>query len=143
MLDDGELLTENVAVLDWIASQAPGLAVEGALGRTRVLEALTYITTEIHRAFKPMWHAGSPDDKARAAETVTRLLAPLAQALDDDYLFGPRPSVADFYLFVMLLWAERFEVATPAALIALRDRIRLRPAVREALMHEGLMARAA
>jgi glutathione S-transferase len=143
VLDDGELLTENVAVLDWIASQAPVLAAAGPLGRTRVLEALTYITTEIHRAFKPMWHAGSADDKARAADTVTRLLAPLAQALDDDYLFGPRPSVADFYLFVMLLWAERFGVATPASLVALRERIRLRPAVREALMHEGLMARVA
>jgi glutathione S-transferase len=143
VLDDGELLTENVAVLDWIAGQAPLLAVDGPLGRTRTLEALTYITTEIHRAFKPMWHAGSSDEKAAARATVTRLLTPLAEALDDDYLFGPRPSVADFYLFVMLLWAEKFQIATPAPLVALRERIRLRPAVREALMKEGLLARAA
>jgi glutathione S-transferase len=74
---------------------------------------------------------------------VTRLLTPLAEALDDDYLFGPRPSVADFYLFVMLLWAEKFQIDTPAPLVALRERIRLRPAVREALMKEGLLARAA
>lgn len=143
VLDDGELLTENVAVLDWIAGQAPLLAVDGPLGRTRTLEALTYITTEIHRAFKPMWHGGSFDEKAAARATVTRLLTPLAEALDDDYLFGPRPSVADFYLFVMLLWAEKFQIATPAPLVALRERIRLRPAVREALMKEGLLARAA
>jgi len=59
VLGDGEIITENVAVLDWIATAAPALAVDGPLGRTRMLEALTYITTEIHRAFKPMWHGGS------------------------------------------------------------------------------------
>lgn len=139
VLDDGELLTENVAVLDWIATQAPVLAVDGPLGRTRVLEALTYITTEIHRAFKPMWHAGTPEAKAQAAAAVTRLFAPLAGGLKGDYLFGDRPSVADFYLFVMLLWAEKFGVETPASLIALRDRIRVRPAVQTALALEGLI----
>ena len=139
LLDDGELLTENVAVLDWISTQAPGLAVEGPLGRTRVLEALTYITTEIHRAFKPMWHAGSTEAKAQAAASVTKLFAPLAADLKGDYLFGDRPSVADFYLFVMLLWAEKFAVATPESLILLRDRIRARPTVQAALAHEGLI----
>lgn len=137
-LDDGQLITENVAVLDWIALTAPGLAVAGPMGRTRVLEALTYITTEIHRAFKPMWHAGSADEKTRAAATVSDLLAPVAASMTDDYLFGDRPSVADFYLFVMLLWAERFGVRTPEALARLRDRIRARPAVRAAMAYEGL-----
>lgn len=139
VLDDGELLTENVAVLDWIATQAQNLAVEGPLGRTRVLEALTYITTEIHRAFKPMWHAGTPEAKAAASATVSKLFQPLAASLKADYLFGDRPSVADFYLFVMLLWAEKFSVETPAALIALRDRIRSRPAAQTALLREGLI----
>lgn len=139
VFNDGELLTENVAVLDWIATQAPGLAVEAPLGRTRVLEALTYITTEIHRAFKPMWHAGTAEAKTAAAVTVTKLLRPMSEGLKGDYLFGDRPSVADFYLFVMLLWAERFAVETPPPLIALRDRIRARPAVRTALSEEGLI----
>lgn len=139
VLEDGEMLTENVAVLDWIASQAPALAVDTPLGRTRVLEALTYITTEIHRAFKPMWHGGTVEDRAAAAASVARLLHPLAEGLEEAYLFGDRPSVADFYLFVMLLWAEKFGVQTPEPLLALRDRIRARPAVREALALEGLL----
>ncbi len=138
ILDDGEMITENVAVLDWIAGQTDLLAVGGPLGRTRVLEALTYITTEVHRAFKPMWHAGSAEDKARAAARVTRLVQPLAQTLQGDYLFGDRPSVADFYLFVMLLWAEKFGVEVAEPLVALRDRIRARPAVQAALAYEGL-----
>lgn len=139
LLDSGELITENVAVLDWIAGQAPALAVEGPMGRTRVLEALTYITTEIHRAFKPMWHAGTPEERARAASTVSQLMYPLADTLQGDYLFGDRPSVADFYLFVMLLWAEKFAVETPAAFVALRDRMRARPAARAAMEVEGLI----
>lgn len=139
VLDDGQMVTENVAVLDWIAGQAPALSVDAPLGRTRVLEALTYITTEIHRAFKPMWHHGTAEAKAQAGETVARLLRPMGADLAGDYLFGDRPSVADFYLFVMLLWAERFGIETPETLIALRERLRRRPAVQAAMAHEGLI----
>jgi glutathione S-transferase len=139
ILDDGSLITENVAVLDWIAATTPGLTVDLPLGRTRVLEMLTYVTTEIHRAFKPMWHAGSAEEKAAASRTVTALLQPVGEGLRHDYLFGDRPSVADFYLFVMLLWARRFEVEVPASLSALRERIAARPAVRAAMAHEGLL----
>lgn len=139
ILDDGQMITENVALLDWIASQSPALTHPGPLGRTRVLEALTYITTEIHRAFKPMWHAGTPTEKAAAAVTVQTLMAPLEASLTEDFLFGDTPSVADFYLFVMLLWAERFGVETPDRLTALRDRLRARPAVRAAMTAEGLI----
>ena len=140
VLADGEVITENVAVLDWIASAAPVLSVDAPLGRTRVLEALTYITTEIHRAFKPMWHGGSAEEKAKAGATISALLDPLGASLRGDYLFGSRPSVADFYLFVMLLWAERFNVATPEPLVALRRRMRARPSVRAAMVYEGLLS---
>ncbi|WP_313001965.1 glutathione S-transferase C-terminal domain-containing protein [Brevundimonas sp.] len=139
VLAGGEIITENVAVLDWIATAAPLLSIGGPLGRTRVLEALTYITTEIHRAFKPMWHGGSAEEKTRAGATVTGLLAPLGQTMRGAYLFGDDPGVADFYLFVMLLWAERFGVAAPASLEAMRDLMRARPAVRAAMVYEGLL----
>ena len=139
VLDDGEMITENVAVLDWIATAAPGLSAEGPLGRTRTLEALTYITTEIHHAFKPMWHGGSAEETAKAGARVTALLELFAGSLTSDYLFSDRPGVADFYLFVMLLWAERFGVITPVRLEGLRDRMRARPAVRAAMVYEGLL----
>ena len=69
VLDDGEVLTENIAVLDWIADTYPSLGVPTHLGRTRLLEALTFISTEIHRAFKPFWHASSDADRTRAGQT--------------------------------------------------------------------------
>lgn len=139
VLDGGEVLTENIAVLDWIASRHPVLCADGPLGRTRVIEALTYISTEVHRAFKPMWHRGSDTEKADASRTISKLLELFSTQLEADYLFGDRPGVADFYLFVMLLWARRFRVYVPEPLQALRIRIAARPAVRAAMRHEGLV----
>jgi glutathione S-transferase len=139
VLDDGEILTENIAILDWIAAKYPALGVVGNLGRTRMLEALAFISTEVHRNFKPMWHAGSEREKARARATVSALLGILSDGLEGDYLFGAAPGVADFYLFVMLLWAERFDVAVPPRFAALRRRMAARPAVLAAMRHEGLV----
>lgn len=139
MLDNGDIITENIAVLDWIASSYPSLSVQGDLGRTRVLEALTFISTELHRAFKPMWHAGNEIERMKAAATITKLFEHFADGLNTDYLFSDEPSVADCYLFVMLLWAERFNVEVPWLLAGLRDRMRQRPAVQAALAAEGLI----
>ncbi|WP_320224573.1 glutathione binding-like protein [Mesorhizobium captivum] len=139
VLDNGETLTENVAVLDWIASQYPELGVEGPLGRTRVLEALTYVSTEIHRSFKPMWHQGSDAEKAKASAAIAMQFDLFVDGMKTDYMFGDKPSVADFYLFVMLLWVVRFHIPIPAPLESLRARMAARPAVRVAMEREGLV----
>lgn len=139
VLEDGEVLTENVAVLDWIATQHPQLAVAGPLGRTRTLEALTYVTTELHHGFKPMWHGGSEGDQQKARVALTAKFEFVAGTVSGDFLFGDAPSVADFYLFVMLLWASRFAVPLPQTLVALSERMKARPAVRRALQQEGLL----
>lgn len=139
VLPDGQILTENIAVLDWLSGHFPVLEPQGPMGRSRQLEALAFISTEIHRAFKPMWHGGTDRDRARAATTVTGLLTLLAGTMQGDYLFGDHLSVADCYLFVMLLWAERFGVEVPDAFTALRDRMRTRPAVQRAMATEGLL----
>ncbi|RWN63120.1 MAG: glutathione S-transferase [Mesorhizobium sp.] len=140
VLDSGEILTENIAVLDWLATEYPTLGVPGNLGRTRVLEALVFISTEVHRSFKPMWHASSETQKAQARATISKLLDILSESLAGNYLFGATPSVADFYLFVMLLWAERFDVGIPPPFVALRRRMASRPAVQAAMRQEGLIS---
>ena len=63
----------------------------------------------------------------------------LADRLEGDYLAGGRPSVPDFYLFVMLLWAGKFGVAVPDRLDAYRDRLMGRESVRKAMQHERLI----
>ena len=138
-LDNGELITENLAVLDYIATESPKLGLDGGLGRTRLIEMLTYISTELHKSFKPFVTSGSMwSDKANASFYITKRMQYLAGNLRGDYLFGDRPTVADFYLFVTLRWADEFGVEIPEGLLGLRQRLEARPAVRAALEAEGL-----
>lgn len=139
MLDSGEVLTENIAVLDWIAQQAPSLKPQGPLGHTRLIEALAFISTEIHKSFKPFFAGGSDEDKAKAGHVIAKRMGYLAERMGGDYLFGAHPTVADCYLFVMLLWAAKQGVDLPEPLPAFRERMMAREGVRKAMQHEGLI----
>lgn len=140
VLDDGALLTENIAVLDWIGQQTPRLTPSGTLARTRLLETLAYISTEVHKSFTPFFTPGATDEaKAEASAMIARRLSFLADRWQGDYLFGADVGVADAYLFVMLLWAEKNGVSVPEPLPAFRDRMMTRNAVRTAMTHEGLV----
>ena len=140
LLDGGELLTENIAILDWIARRADGLRPDGELGHSRLLEALAYISTEVHKSFKPFFRPGSSDEERQAArEMIVKRLGVLADQLGDgEYLFGETFTAADCYLFVMLMWAGKNGVAAPGKLPGYFERVRARPAVQKALTHEGL-----
>ena len=139
ILADGAPLSENVAVLDYLAGQFPQFGLGGgSLGRTRLLEALAFISTEIHKSYKPFWRGASDADNAVAADYIVKRMSYFADDLKTDYLFGDTPSVADFYLFVMLMWAEKFGIAAPAPLRSLYERIKARPAVQRTLVAEGL-----
>jgi glutathione S-transferase len=137
--DDGQTLTENIAILSWIADQAPDLALHGPLGRYRLLETLAFISTEIHKAFKPFFAANATDaDKAAAGEQIGKRLKLIAENLQGDFLLANKMSVADAYLFVMLMWATKNRLTIPDPLPAYAARLRAREAVRLALEHEGL-----
>jgi len=138
VLDSGPAITENLAVLDWIGAQSPPLGIDGPLGRTRLLEALAFIATEIHKSFKPFFTNGTDEEKARARALIDKRLQLLAEQMRGPFLFGSQPTVADFYLFVMLLWADRFGLPVPQPLSALRDRLLERPTVQAAMQAEGL-----
>jgi len=138
LLDGGELITENLAVLDWITTQFPALGIEGKLGRTRLLEALGYLATEIHKGFKPFFQGASSEEKAIAASQLIRRLGWLAERVKGTYLFGEQPTVADYYLFVMLRWAVNAGLSVPPALQALHSRIGARPNVRAAIEFEEM-----
>jgi len=137
-LDSGETLSENIAILDWIAHQDSKLAPSGPMGHTHLLEALAFISTEIHKSFKPFFAGAGDSDKAKAGEMIGKRMGYLADTMKGDYLFGSTVSVADFYLFVMLLWAKKFGVEAPAPLVAFRERMMTLPSVQKAMKHEGL-----
>ena len=71
-LDSGETLSENIAILDWIAHQDGALKPAGVLGHTHLLEALAYISTEIHKSFKPFFSGAGDEEKTKAGETILK-----------------------------------------------------------------------
>ena len=138
VLDDGQTVTENVAILALIAERHPELAPGGPLGRTRMLEYLSYLSSELHVAFHPLWGDPSDLEKAKAHEAIGRRLGLIEDCMREMYLFGPRFTVADAYLFVMLRWAQDFSIPVPPELFGYFERVAERPAVRQALDEEGL-----
>jgi glutathione S-transferase len=138
VLDDWSAVTENVAVLDFIADREPKLAPAGPLGRTRLIEMLSYLSTELHPAFKAYWEGAGDAERAHAGELVAKRLDLIADHVRELYLFGPRFTVADAYLFVMLRWAQTFGVRVPLALLGYFERVAERSCVRRALVEEGL-----
>ena len=138
-LDDGEVLTENVAILTYIAGQQPVSLPGGRLGLYRLLEMLAFIASEVHKAFHPLFVPQSTEaEKKQASATVVEKLKLIAAKFEGPYLFGAHPTVADAYLFVMLMWAAKLKLAVPDNLAAFSARMRERPAVKLALKHEGL-----
>ena len=143
-LDDGELLTENAVVLQYIADRAPAAQLIppfGTMARYRQLEWLNFIATELHKGFAPLFHpAGSEADKAAARDSLTERFDYVASELGDGpYLAGANFTVADAYLFVVLRWARIFHIdlARWPALAAFVARVAERPAVQAALHAEG------
>jgi glutathione S-transferase len=137
--DDGKLLTENIAILSYLADQHPALAAPGAFGRYRLLETLAFISSEIHKSFSPLFDSkSSQEDKTAVSRKIEQRLELLARQLHGPYLFGKDLTVADCYLFVMLRWARKNNVQIPQTLAAFSDHMRARPTVAIALKREGL-----
>ena len=136
--DDGiSLLTENPAVLAWLAERT-GTAPDGA-DYYRMLEWIGFIGTEIHGGFHPLFGKDIEERQAQAKERLAQKYALAVQLMDGrDWLVGDGPGVADNYLFVTLLWARKFGVALPDELVAYRDRNLAREAVKDAMRREGL-----
>ena len=88
VLDDGEVLTENVAIMAWIAEQAAHLVPPGPLGRYRNIETLAFLATEVHRPFMRSMFSPAEAEKQAAREAIAQRLDMLAGELGGDYLFG-------------------------------------------------------
>ena len=139
-LDDGPVLTENIAILSYIADTAGRLMPTDGLGRYRVLETTAYISTEIHKSFKPFFNPAASDaEKDEARKMLAKRYGLLAdRTAADGFVAGSEPTIADCYLFVTLLWSTKNEVVLPEALTAYLDRLKARPAFARALKEEGL-----
>lgn len=135
--DDVGLLTENPAVLTYIADR--GDAAPSGVDRYKMLEWIGFIGTEIHGSYGPLFGGADDAQQAEAKKTLAKKYE-LAEKLMDgsEWLVGDSPSVADNYLFVTTLWADKMGVDLPQSLKDFRARNMERPAVQKAMEAEGL-----
>lgn len=144
-LDDGQVLTENVAVLSYIGDLNPAAKLAPAAGtfeRYRLLEWLAYINSELHKNFGPLFDpSGKEDVKSVARANLKKRLGWIDGALGSkNYLMGEQFTVADAYLYVVLSWAGHVgvDLSPFAALKRHNDRVAARPHVIAARKAEGL-----
>src|ERR1700730_563108 len=143
-LDDGQVLTENVAVLQYIADLNPAAKLAPAAGtmeRYRLQEWLSFINSELHKSFTPLFSSEATEDvKTYSRNNLAKRLAYVEGALGDKkYLMGDQFTIADAYLFTVLGWGSHVGVDIGAKLKSYVDRVRARPHVIEAMTAEGLI----
>jgi glutathione S-transferase len=144
--DSGELVTEGPVIVQMIADKAgKNLApARDSDERYKLLEWLNFITTELHKNLGPMFSPVLADDaKAFFKDRTMGKFKYLETAIAGrDYLMGKQFTVADCYLFTMLMWATdrlKFDLSAMPNLLAYKARVAARPKVQEALTKEGLM----
>ncbi len=144
-LDDGEVLTENAVILQYLADQAPaaGLIPAGGLERYRLLEWVNFVATELHKGFGPLWNPATPAEfKQATREQLGKKFDYLQDALRDrPYIAGERFTIVDAYAFVVQNWTAMHDIDLSRwpGLTAFVARVAQRPAVRAVLEAEGLL----
>lgn len=143
-LANGDVLTENAVVQQYIAERAPQsglLPKAGTDERWHALEWLNYVATELHKGYGPLWGAGPEDAKDAARAALKKKFAYVAERLKGrDYLMGSAFTAPDAYLFVMLSWAQhhKIDLSEHPILASYMRRVAERPGARKALVAEGL-----
>ena len=145
-LDDGSVLTEGPAIVQYLADQKPAaglIPAAGTMERYRVQEWLTFIGTELHKNFGPLFNPATPDavkemSKANIAKRLGYLNDQLA---NKQYLMGDKFTVADAYAFTIVNWTNfiKMDLKPYPNVAAFMGRVGARPKVQETLKSEGLM----
>lgn len=145
-LDDGRVLTEGPAIVQYLADLKPESKLAppaGSFERYRLMEILNYITSEIHKTFSPLFNPATPPEQR---ETT---IANLGKKFDwisgflgqKPYLMGDTFTVADAYLFTVVNWTNfvKVDLSKWPVLVAYQARVAARPKVQEAMKAEGLL----
>lgn len=145
-LDNGEVITENQVILQYLTDTTPGqkmLAAVGDLKRYRTLEWLNYISTELHKSFGLLFNPNIPQELK--SDVVVPLIMMKFSYINDhlqsnSYLMGDQVTLPDAYLYVMMLWANNFKMDFSSCphLSQFMTIMQSRPSVIKSLKEEGL-----
>lgn len=145
-LDDGQVLTEGAAIMQYLADRKPesGLAPKaGTMERYRLMEWLNFISSEVHKTLGALFNPQiTPEWRDSHIALFGRRCDRLVRALGNKpYLMGDQFSVADAYLFTVLSWSGHLKVDMGKwpTLKDYMERVNARPAVKEAMRAEGLI----
>ncbi len=146
-LDDDNILTEGPAILQFLADEHPSahlIPAVGTMDRARMLEQLTFVSSELHKAFGPLFQDTSSEaEQAKAREAVGRKFDIVETVLSDgrQTLVDGQFTIADAYLFVVANWANftGIDLMQWPQLAGFVARVAQRPAVQKALSAEGLL----
>jgi glutathione S-transferase len=149
-MTDGAVLTEAGAIIQYLADQRPEAGLTPAKGSPehyRLLEWITFISSEIHKGFGPLWNPATPDAVRTATqERLATRFAYLDETLaKQPFLLGEKFTIADAYLFTVVNWVNfhQIDISSFKNLRAFQDRVAARPKVKAALEAEGLLKKAA
>jgi glutathione S-transferase len=143
-LADGDVLTENAIVLQFLADKAlqSELVISEGMARWHFLELVNFIATELHKGFAPLWDSRTTSaGREIAVENLSKRFGILERRLGDQpYLTGETFTIADAYAYAVLNWTKihNIDLSRWPRLVAFLKRVAGRPAVRRALTEEGL-----
>lgn len=145
LTDEGVLLTEGPAIVQYIADLAPAAKLapaNGTMARYQLQSWLNFISTELHKQFSPLFKPDSSEElKAAQRAVIGKRLDYVVEQLEGrDFLMGEF-SVADGYLFTVLNWGQwvGIDIAQWPTLAAFMARIQARTGVQKALKEEHLL----
>jgi glutathione S-transferase len=145
-LDDGTVLTEGPAIVQYVADKAGATSLAPACGtmeRYRLQEWLNFVSTELHKGFSPLFNPAMPDaGKVVVKERLMQRIAALDTHLEGkDYIMGKNFTLPDAYAFTVLGWTvpTKIDLTPYKNIVAYRERIMKRPAVQAAMKAEGLI----
>jgi len=145
-LDNGQVLTEGPAIVQYVADQKPAAKLApaaGTLERYRLQEWLNYVCSELHKSFVPLFNPATSEDQKQAAKTaISAKFDHVNKSLaGKQFLLGDGFTVADGYLFVILTWAKHvgMDLSRWTEINSFFDRVFKREAVQSAMKAEGLI----
>ena len=145
LLDDGQVLTEGPAIVQYLADRVPEKRLAppaGTMERYRLMEWLNFISTELHKGFGALFNPQAPEEwKTAVKAQLAQRIGHVSQRLEGKtYIMGDDFTVADAYLFTVLGWGQYvgLDLSPWPMLAAYLGRVAARPAVQAALKAEGL-----